>query len=67
MAVGHKASFAQIDNYWNDLGVPADGNLPFDLFFEWWTSPVGASYVPSASRPSSPGRAASPKGSKSHK
>jgi Ca2+-binding EF-hand superfamily protein len=67
MAVGHNVSFSTIDSYWSDLGIEPNGNLTFDLFFEWWTSPVGCVYVPSNSRSGSPARASSPKSMKSHK
>jgi len=46
MAIGHNVSFKQIESYWQDLGIPPSGSLSFDLFFDWWTSDVGAQFVP---------------------
>jgi hypothetical protein len=76
MAVGHNVSFSVIDSYWSDLGIEPSGNLPFELFFEWWTSPVGCVFAPGGaggsnsgrgSRNGSPSGRQSPKSVKTHK
>jgi len=43
MALGQNFSPLEIDACLADLGIPAGGSVAFDLFFDWWTSPVGAS------------------------
>jgi hypothetical protein len=35
--------------YWADLGLSETCVLPFDIFYEWWTSDVGMKFVPNAS------------------
>jgi hypothetical protein len=40
MALRHNVPDIQADEYWHDMGA-GDGKLPFDVFFDWWTSDVG--------------------------
>jgi Ca2+-binding EF-hand superfamily protein len=58
MALGQSFSPLEIDSCLDDLGIPAGGTIPFDLFFDWWTSPVGAAMratrPPSTAPPKSP-------------
>jgi hypothetical protein len=56
MALGQNFSPLEIDACLNDLGIPHGGTISFDLFFDWWTSDVGASI-----RIQSPPRTAPPK------
>jgi hypothetical protein len=46
MAIGHSVPFHQIDSYWTDMGLANGDMLPFELFFDWWTSDVGVQYIP---------------------
>lgn len=58
MALGQNLSPREIDACLSDLGVPVGGTVPFDLFFEWWTSDVGMSAritTPLAAPPKSAG------------
>lgn len=49
MAMGHNVSVRQMGVYWADLGLSESCVLPFDIFYEWWTSDVGMKFVPNAS------------------
>ena len=50
MALGQNFSPLEIDACLADLGIPAGGTVSFDLFFDWWTSPVGVA-MKATSRP----------------
>jgi hypothetical protein len=41
-ALGQPLDAKQIDTIWTDLGLPDGQGLAFDLFYEYWTSDVGA-------------------------
>jgi hypothetical protein len=56
MALRHNVPDIQADEYWHDMGA-GDGKLPFDVFFDWWTSDVGrAAYSPPTLRDKAPAR-----------
>jgi hypothetical protein len=57
MALRHNVTDDTADHYWADMGLSASDLLPFDLFFDWWTSDVGrAAYTPPTLRDRSPQR-----------
>jgi Ca2+-binding EF-hand superfamily protein len=61
MALGSNLSPLEIDACLSDLGIPEGGSIPFDLFFDWWTSEVGATRVVAQPSP-----AAAPKSAGGH-
>jgi hypothetical protein len=42
MAVGFNCSSQELDSYLADLGVREGDYIDFPLFFDWWTSDMGA-------------------------
>ena len=42
MAVGYNVTSRELDACLSDLGVRAGESVGFALFFDWWTSSVGA-------------------------
>lgn len=48
-ALGQPLDSKQIDAIWSDLRLPEGQGLEFDLFYEYWTSDVGASLLNNAS------------------
>lgn len=46
MALGHHLSMQEIDACLNDMGQnPAQCELTFQLFFEWWTDSMGVDAI----------------------
>jgi hypothetical protein len=45
MAIGHSATSRDLERYLQDMGVAEGDRVPFDTFFEWWTSDVGVRLV----------------------
>jgi len=42
MSIGYHTTAKELNNCLKDLGVSDGGLISFDLFFDWWTSDVGA-------------------------
>jgi len=60
MALNHNVSERILDSYWDDMGLPNSELLPFELFFDWWTSDVGRDFASAFPAPRSTSRSASP-------
>ncbi len=45
MAVGYNVTNKELESCLADLGVRAGEYVTFDVFFDWWTSSVGASFL----------------------
>jgi Ca2+-binding EF-hand superfamily protein len=41
MALGHHLSQKELDACLQDMGGSSNGNIPFALFFDWWTDSMG--------------------------
>lgn len=45
MSVGYNVTSKELDACLHDLGVREGEFVTFELFFDWWTSEMGASYL----------------------
>eukprot|EP01038_Epipyxis_sp_PR26KG_P005600 gene5600-7729_t len=45
MALGHTLSARDVDACVQDIGVSGEGNISFELFFDWWTSDIGVAAI----------------------
>ena len=45
MAVGYNVTSKELDACLADIGVRNNEYVTFPIFFEWWTSSVGATYL----------------------
>jgi Ca2+-binding EF-hand superfamily protein len=41
-SIGQYPTSKQLDSYFVDMGIPANGGVSFELFLDWWQNAVGA-------------------------